>query len=70
MKNVDKIETMIPLPTTKGSYRKKYNKLGVIYNVEGSIELKMDPAIRKMAREITRITEVVKPLEDQASAIC
>lgn len=30
----------------------------------------MDPAIRKMARELTRLLQMVKPLEEQAASIC
>jgi hypothetical protein len=61
---------MIPLPKVAGDYKKNYCKLGSILNVSGSIELKMDPAIRKMARELTRLLKMVKPLEEQAASIC
>lgn len=30
----------------------------------------MDPSIRKMARELTKLLKTVKPLEEQASNIC
>ena len=61
---------MIPLPKVAGNYKQNYCKLGKILNVSGEIELKMDPAIRKMARELTRLLKMVKPLEEQAASIC
>ena len=61
---------MIPLPKIAGDHKKNYCKLGKIMNVTGSIELKMDPAIRKMARELTKLLKNVKPLEAQAALIC
>lgn len=61
---------MIPIPKIAGNYKQNYCKLGQILNVTGSIELKMDPAIRKMARELTRLLKMVKPLEEQAANIC
>ena len=61
---------MIPIPRTASNYKQNYCKLGNIMNVTGSIELKMDPAIRKMARELTRLLKNVNPLEEQATNIC
>jgi len=61
---------MIPNPKTAGNYKTNYCKLGNIFNISGNIELKMDPAIRKMAREITRLLKMVQPLEEQAADIC
>jgi len=41
-----------------------------IATVSGIAELKMDPAIRKMAREMEKLVSKVTPLEIEASKIC
>jgi DNA repair ATPase RecN len=41
-----------------------------ITNVSGEVELKMEPKIRKMARELTRLLENVSPLEAEAATVC
>lgn len=45
-------------------------KITEIKSVTGFVELKMDPAIRKMARELERMIAGVTPLELEASEIC
>jgi DNA repair exonuclease SbcCD ATPase subunit len=44
--------------------------LSKIPTVTGTVELKMDPQIRKMARELTALLKEVKPLEEQAESCC
>ena len=60
----------IPLAKVASNYKQNYCNLTKIYTVTGTVELKMDPQIRKMARELTSLLKVVKPLEEQAEAIC
>jgi hypothetical protein len=61
---------VIPVPKVASDHAKNYCKLNEISNTTGSVELKMDPSIRKMARELTKLLKTVKPLEEQASNIC
>ncbi len=41
-----------------------------IENSKGYIELKMDPAIRKMSRELTKMNQSLSPFISQALDIC
>ena len=62
---------MIPYPK-KASNIKNHNfkEVEKLINVSGVVELKMDPSIRKMSRELTRLLSDVRPLEEEAAGIC
>lgn len=61
---------MIPKPKNALSAKGGIKEVKNLINVSGTIELKMDPAIRKMARELTRLLKNVRPLEEEAANIC
>lgn len=62
---------MIPKPKEAASLKgNKLKDIKDLINVNGSVELKMDPAIRKMARELTRLLKNVRPLEEEAASVC
>ena len=60
----------IPSAKVASNHKQNYCNLANIHTTTGVVELKMDPQIRKMARELTSLLKVVKPLEEQAEAIC
>lgn len=61
---------MIPKPKDASSLKGGLKDIKDLINVTGTVELKMDPAIRKMARELTRLLKNVRPLEEEAANIC
>lgn len=61
---------LIPEPKKAYNVKNGVKPISKMVNVTGSIELKMDPAIRKMSRELTRLLKNVRPLEEEAGEIC
>lgn len=55
---------MIPLAEEASKISEPLCKLSKIKNVSGTVELKMDPAIRKLTRELVKLLIVTKPLEE------
>ena len=47
-----------------------FKEVTKLINVSGVVELKMDPAIRKMSRELTRLLSDIRPLEEEAATVC
>lgn len=69
-KSSEVLNRVVPEPSKFTSSKKPSKTIHEIMNVKGSVELKMDPAIRKMARELSKLLTKVKPLEEEASGIC
>ena len=61
---------MIPGPKIAGNYQQNYFEMANLHNSTGFAEQKMEPSIRKMARDLTGLLKAVKPLEETAANIC
>lgn len=60
----------IPGPKVAGNYQQNYFEMANLHNATGFSEQKMEPAIRKMARDLTGLLKEVKPLEEAAANLC
>lgn len=61
---------MIPLPKKAWSTKGKIKGLKQITTVSGKAYMNMEPDIRKMSRELSRLLEKAQPLEAECAKIC